>query len=102
MGYNDPLERYDVLRKQNDDPMLENAITAVLEGMTLHSAHSVEYAQMVAQLETLYSLKEKPQRVSPDTLATIFANLAGIVMIVGHERLHVVTSKALQFIMKLR
>ena len=101
MGYNDHLERLDVLRKP-EDPQLEKTITMLLDELPLYSPHSDEYAAMVARLETLYSLKEKPQRVSPDTLATVVANLTGIVMIVGHERLHVVTSKALQFIMKLR
>jgi len=91
-----------VLLKRKEDPQLDRAITILLDELTLYSPHSDEYAAMVARLETLYSLKEKPQRVSPDTLATVAANLTGIVMIVGHERLHVVTSKALQFIMKLR
>jgi len=44
----------------------------------------------------------EPKRISPDTLATIGANLLGIMIIIGHERAHVVTSKALGFIMKLR
>jgi hypothetical protein len=32
----------------------------------------------------------------------IAANLAGIALIVGHERMNVVTSKAIGFVLKLR
>lgn len=46
-------------------------------------------------------LKDR-RRVSPDTLALVGANLAGIVMIIGYERMNVIASKALGFVSKLR
>lgn len=83
---------------------LEKAIDTVFSEMSGHSTDSPEYAKMVEQLSKLYSLKEidSPKRVSPDTLAIVAGNLLGIVLIVGHERAHVVTSKALTFLLKLR
>jgi hypothetical protein len=83
---------------------LEKAIDRVLEEMDNETVDSEPYAQMVDQLAKLHALKtvERQPRISPDTVATIIANLAGIVIIVGHERVHIVTSKALSFIMKLR
>lgn len=48
------------------------------------------------------SLALKPKPVSRDTLVLAGANLLGIVFIVGHERAHVVTSKAIGFIKTLR
>jgi hypothetical protein len=81
---------------------LEKAIDEVYSEMARHSSDDDEYAKMVDQLSKLYSLRETPQRVSPDTLAIVIGNLIGIILIVGHERLHVVTSKALNFVMKLR
>lgn len=45
---------------------------------------------------------DKPDRVSKDTLAIIGANLAGIAIIIGYERLNVITSKAIGFVSKLR
>jgi len=45
---------------------------------------------------------DKPDRVSKDTLAIIGANIAGIVLILGYERLNIITSKALGFANKLR
>ncbi len=81
---------------------LEKAIDEVFREMARCQSNEDEYAKMVDQLSKLYSLRETPQRLSPDTLAIVIGNLVGIILIVGHERLHVVTSKALTFVMKLR
>lgn len=40
--------------------------------------------------------------VSPDTLAMIAGNIAGIVLIIGYERVNVIASKALGFVMRTR
>jgi hypothetical protein len=55
-------------------------------------------------IEASERLKEFDRRwkVSPDTAALVLGNLIGILVIVGHERAHVVTSKALNFVMKAR
>lgn len=83
---------------------LEKAIDGVFKEMSYLESSTEEYAKMVDQLSKLYLLKEidSKKRVSPDTMATVAANLIGIILIVGHERVHVVTSKALNFVMKLR
>lgn len=82
---------------------LDEAIESVLSEMAGPSADSEEYAKMVDQLVKLHAMKtlEGRPRISPDVKATILANLAGILVIVGHERTHIVTSKALSFIKKL-
>lgn len=100
-----PTLRRDMFNKpRSEEEGLQKAIDELLIEMELHSATSDEYANMADQLSKLYSLKEidSKKRVSPDTLAMIAANIAGIVLIVGHERAHVVTSKAVSFIWKLR
>lgn len=81
---------------------LEKAIDDLFTEMNSVNADSEEYAKMADQLVKLYKLKEVdiPRQVSPDTLAVVIGNLLGIVLIVGHERTHVVTSKALGFVMK--
>lgn len=83
---------------------LDEAIDSVLAEMASVNADSDEYAKMVDQLVKLYPLKETEakRKVSPDTMALIAGNLLGIMLIVGHERAHVVTSKALNFVTKLR
>lgn len=83
---------------------LEKAITSVFREMEDENSGSKEYARKTKQLTKLYALKETdaPDRISRDTLAIVLGNLAGIVFIVGYERSHVVTSRALQFVIKAR
>lgn len=45
---------------------------------------------------------EVRKRVSPETWAIIGSNIAAVLLIIGHERLNVVTSKALSFVSKLK
>lgn len=83
---------------------LDEAIEDVLEAMKTHANPQSEiYAKMVDQLVKIHGLKqnEKTGRVSKDVMVTVGANLVGIMLIVGHERVNVVTSKALMFVKKL-
>lgn len=86
-----------------NDALLEETITTVLNALKSEEPETDRYAQMSTQLERLYTIKNenRSRRVSADTLATIGANLLGIGIIVGHERTHIVTSKALGFVRKI-
>jgi hypothetical protein len=53
-----------------------------------------------AELEIKVRELDKPDKLSKDTLAIIGGNLAGILLVIGYERAHVVTTKALSFLMK--
>lgn len=86
-------------RKKHRDPLLDKAIE---EALRMLDSESDDYIQMIEGLERLYQLKEKSNsRISPDTLATIGAHLIGILLILNHERLHVVSTKALPLVRKL-
>lgn len=91
-------------RKQSDPTSLEQEIERVIAIMSTHEPDSDEYAKMNKQLGTLHerALAEKPKPLDAATIATISANLAGILLIVGHERAHVITSKAVGFVRTLR
>ena len=106
MAYNETPYRKDAMsiRKNQEPSKLEKAISAVLDQMVDVPSESKEFAAMTTQLKKLYRLKaqDAPKRVSPDTLAVVVANVLGILIIVGHERVHIVTSKALAFVMKMR
>lgn len=81
---------------------LNKAITEVHNQLDSYPAHSEEYATMADQLVKLYAQKKEipSKRVSPDTLLTVTGNLLGILIIVGHERANVITSKALNLATK--
>lgn len=84
---------------------LDEVISCLLTDLNSVDSDSEEYDKISDQYVKLMKLKAEtePKRgVTPDTWALIGANLAGILLIIGHERLHVISTKALGFIGKLR
>ena len=60
-----------------------------------------EYDETFKKVKALHKIKakEKPRfNVSPDTLLLVVGNLAGILLIMNHEKLDVISTKALSFI----
>lgn len=57
---------------------------------------------MDVEIESKKDEVNRRRRVSPDTMALIAANLAGIAVIIGYERINVITSKALGFVARTR
>jgi len=89
------------LRKKSK---LEKAIDSILDDMAKFDASSDEYGEMAGNLEKLLKAKsyEKSKGISPDTAIVVAANLIGIVLILKHEKVDIITSKALGFVMKGR
>lgn len=92
------------LRITTKPDALQIAIDEALAQLSGIDVDSDRYNEKMAKINELYKLKEKntPKRVSPDTMAIVIGNLAGIALILGYERAHVVTSKALGFVIKAR
>jgi hypothetical protein len=63
-----------------------------------------KYAAILDQIVKLHKMKndERTLQVSPDTWATIGANLAGILLIIRHEHVNVITSRAMNLVTKLK
>lgn len=59
-------------------------------------------ADNLTKLLDLRSNEKKRIQVSPDVIVSAVTNLAGILVIVNYERAHVVTSKAIGLLSKLR
>jgi hypothetical protein len=90
--------------KINEPTKLDNVIDNALEAIGNYTYEDNEFDRRVNQLAKLYKMKEQelPKRVSPDTLAVVGGNLAGILLILYYERAHVITSKAFNLIIKPR
>jgi Uma2 family endonuclease len=90
--------------KKDKRTKLEKEIDGVITIMSLERPSSPEYKAMAANLVELYKAKaqERNRRVSPDTIAIIAGNLAGLVLIMNYERLNIITTKALGFVIKGR
>lgn len=94
-----------MFKRQAEPTDLDKAIAEVYREMAGVNADSKEYAKMTKQLKTLIKLRaqDKPKR-GPDanTTAIVLGNLAGITMIVFHERMAVITTKAFSLLLKPR
>jgi hypothetical protein len=80
--------------REKPDPV-DPLIGVVLEEMQRKGVYSEEYPGLLDKLERLHEIKKQHRRnrVSRDTLAMVFGNLAGILLIVAYEQKHVVTSR---------
>lgn len=69
-----------------------------------HKPTDKEYATVMEQLKELTKIRKEslPDTVSPDTKVMAAVNLAGIFMILRHEHINVIASKAISFVPKLR
>lgn len=92
-------------KQKTEDHTLQDLAEIVKRKLVDDNTTPEEFAKILDQYNKLAALQhasKRDSRVSADVLATIGANLAGIVLILQHERAHVVASKAVAFIQKLR
>jgi hypothetical protein len=88
--------------RKTEPSTLEIEIDRLLEVMKTLPPTDEKYAVVADQLVKLYKLKEVDSKklVSPDAMAAAATNLAGILLILNFEHAHVMTSKALGFVVK--
>lgn len=92
-----------MFRKPKPRTQVDEAIDALLKQIAEKPYDPKETPLMIDQVSKLEKLRSsQTQRISPDTLLIVGGNLLGIVLILQFERVNVVTSKALAFVMKLR
>lgn len=84
--------------------ILEDEYVQVLTELGTLQRDSPEYAKMLGNVERIHGLMDirKPLPVNRDTLLTIGANILGILLIIKHEDVNVITSKALGFVIRIR
>lgn len=81
------------------DPVIENLISE----MAGYGGETEQYTEMAANLKTLLEARAtepRKERISPNTIAVVAGNIAGIILILAFEQRNIVTSKALSFVMK--
>lgn len=81
---------------------LDAAIDRAFNALENQEVTSEDYSTVLDRVATLHDIKqsEKPDRVSMDTVAVTVANLLGIVLILRHEDVNVITSRAMNLVMK--
>lgn len=82
--------------------MIDEEIEEVLFKMRGMKPESDAYTAAAKNLETLYKARsyKNENRVSPDTIAIVVANILGILLTLNYEHIHIVSSKAINFILK--
>lgn len=86
-----------------DQDLIDNLALAynALRQMDQGAEDYVKQVDQIVKLEAIRSA-QRPDRIKLDTLVASATNLFGILLIVNHEHVGVVTSKALAFIKPIR
>lgn len=92
-----------MLRLREPSP-LDVEVDRAVRSLKNHVVGSDEYVKALDLIARLHKIKEedKPRSVSRDTLAIVGANLLGILMIIKHEHVNVITSRAMGMVIKPR
>lgn len=90
--------------KLRESSSLENAIEKAIRELGNHPIGSEDYVRTLDQVVKLHKMREeeKSSSVSKDTLVVAGTNLLGIILIIKHEFVNVITSRALSLILKPR
>jgi hypothetical protein len=88
--------------REKEMSLLEREIDRATRDLSRHAIGSHEYDATLERIVTLRRLKEedKSKAVSKDNLAVVLGNLLGIFMIIKHENVNVVSSRALSLILR--
>lgn len=84
---------------------LDRAMDRALTELELRDVSTEEYARTLDHVVKLQKMKREEEdalSISPNTLITVGANLLGIFLILKHEKLDIITSKAMSFVLKPR
>lgn len=89
--------------KKREDPIesaIDKEIMQLLVLAREEEGYTDDYKSIINQLTKLKEIR-KDDRISKETWATIGANLAGITIILTHERTHIIASKAFGLVKKI-
>lgn len=76
-------------------------IHQLLDLMDKENGYTDDYKTMVNQVTKLIELRDKPDRISKDTWVTVGTHVAGLIVLMNHERAHVIASKAFGLLRKI-
>jgi hypothetical protein len=90
--------------RRQESTILDVVLDKAIYDLNNHAIGSPEYAKTLNAVATLHQIKEegKPKSMSKDTILVVAGNILGILMIIHHEQLHPITSRALNLLLKPR
>ena len=89
---------------KNEPSELDEAIDTAFMQLSLQTPGTEEYSQILNHVNMLVGMKTQTRQspIDKNTVLIVAGNLVGILILVAYEQKHVVTSKALSFIQKLK
>lgn len=93
-----------MFNKDNNIAGIETVIGLVTEELEKATPGSEEFSKIAEQLERLNKIaaSRKSEPISRNAVIAVIGNLLGIGVILQHERLNTITTKALSFVGKFR
>lgn len=91
--------------RREEPSKYDKPIDKCLEDMETFGPDDAEFEQRLGHLERLSKLKDaerQKSKVSPDTMAVVLGNLATVLAIVAYEQKHVMTTRAKEFILRVK
>lgn len=90
--------------KDDDSELLTPALTRILADMEMYGPESPEYPKLLKRLEKVMKLRKSKDKRWPsaDTITLVVGNLLGILVIVSYEHVHVITTKAKDYVLKTK
>lgn len=81
---------------------IDEEIDRVASGLRFHEIDSKEYQANLMTLKSLHQMKEedKSDSVIRNNIVVVAGNLLGILMIIKHEHVNIITSRALSLLLK--
>lgn len=91
-----------MFKKNKEQSKLDIAIDELTRQLEASEPGSEVQTNIAKSIEVLKKAQshEKDKSISPDVALTVGGNLAGIVAILSFEKLNVITSKAIGFVLK--
>lgn len=87
-------------RKNPINARIDTEIHQLLDLMGQENGFTDDYKSMAAHVEKLMELRQKDS-ISKETWATIGTHIAGLIVLMNHERAHVIASKAFGLVKKI-
>lgn len=87
---------------------LDSAISSLISDLEIHASGSEQYTASAESLKILIELDlaekaaSRTNTIDINTVIPVAGSIAGILMVLSYEHAHVVTSKALTFIPKIK
>lgn len=92
--------KFGIGKRKRDE--IDEEIDSILECMRKLNPTEEKYSVLLERLIKLKGLKAEKQKIKPDTVLLVAGNIVGLLLILNFERLNIITSKALSFIIRGR